>query len=436
MVRSSPHYDSQFLGRIAKELADTSNNASVSTPTLAVLGDSRLVAGYTTLFNQAFYNTTGPSCWIESLSRGRARALFSLNFAVGGFTTTQVIQQKLASVMSSTANIVVVLASINDANAGVVVGTSLTNLAFIVNQIVGVGKICILIPELPRGPAGALSGSGLNEHFQIAQYLRTFASIPGVYIADPWLDVCDPIDANGSWISTYTLDGLHPNTIGAYFMGKAIARVLNIIYPEPGLLASSNADRYNAVSNPRGNLFANGMLDGTAGTKTLATGNFADSWAAVASATIALVGSKVNSAITGRAMQQIAVTVTNAASTHSGTFAPTLTLGNFLPGDTVEFVGEIEVDSGGTVIPPPFFQVQITVDGVNYTSRTLFGSSSVTNGALPSEAWQGIFRTPPIQIPPTGISISAATCIVVMPAFINQTGGYTFRIGKCSLRKV
>ena len=59
----------------------------------------------------------------------------------------------------------------------------------------------------------------LFEQYKVRNWCVGQAYRPGVYVVDPWGELSD---ANGELKADCSVEGLHFNTNGAYFLGKAI----------------------------------------------------------------------------------------------------------------------------------------------------------------------------------------------------------------------
>ncbi len=409
------------------------------TRTVAFTGDSRLARGFTTTANVYGTAANGLAPWIELLTGARVRCPFEYNFAVSGYTTSQCLTT-LSNVLATDATFVVVLQSINDSKTSVAnVELVKSNLTTQINAIRASGKTAIVVCELPRGPSGAFTGSTLSRHLEIAAWLRQWHGTLGVHVIDAWDLVGDQTVATGAYQSGMSSDGLHPNAYADYLIATRIAQVINILVPPVNQLPPTSGDVYDAVECRHGNLITNGLMTGTAGTKSITTGNIADNWTANSpNADMAVVGSKVTSSLSGRPMQQLAFTTTALGANRTfqmfNTPFSATAQASLSEGDIVEGICEYECDAGATNMLMLGLLLQFTVGGTAYHSRGMDTPSFNPDCIMPAVAHNGILRTPRLTIPPGAITFGLAAINVY--ALSGTTGGCTVRVGSVAVRKI
>lgn len=234
--------------------------------------------------SQTFYNRAFPA-WVKFLTGGRVTIDLADNFGVDSSTMAQ-IASRVPAALARKPDFAIIDAGTNEPN-GTTLAQMQAGLLSIIKPMLNAGVTCIVLPIAPR----AVSTIPSNFKQQFANYnawLRTFVAgqqlqvtsrnRTGLYLADavPWLT--DKASANGEGLSDrYNSDGIHFNAYGAYFVGRAIADVLNQLVPPIPLHPQANGDYFDATWNPRGNILHStttnqGTLAGTGGAQTVSTG--------------------------------------------------------------------------------------------------------------------------------------------------------------------
>jgi hypothetical protein len=154
---------------------------------------------------------------------------------------------------------------------------------------------------------------------------------PRVRVLEPWGAFVDdttslgPIGGAAGAAGAYTMEGLHPGPLGARVLAAIYDKALTDIgVRRTDYRGVSQADAYNAATNPYGNLVgARGAMDGTAGTLgTNASGVVATGWTLQTNnAELTVVGSKDTIVVTDDRGQ----TISHAAQKMVITAANTLT---------------------------------------------------------------------------------------------------------------
>ena len=167
----------------------------------------------------------------------------------------------------------------NDINGGDSLATLITHMTTIISSILAVGKIPILTTVLPRnGVDGATDWSNTAGGTTTAQKRLTLQSF------NNWLEdyakeknlICISWHrafsaTNGDAITGYTVEGVHPNDKGAYFLAMEALRQLNGQLPISVKGQKSTYDAYDATYNPYGNIL-NGDFSGSGGVTSDAGG--------------------------------------------------------------------------------------------------------------------------------------------------------------------
>lgn len=220
----------------------------------------------------------------------------------------------------------------------------------------------------------------------------------------------DPALANPIARAGMMMDGTHPNGSGAFIRGEGIATLLMHWFPrQGGLLANSNS-RFDATTNPYGNMIRNPMMQTgtgqTAGTLTNVTGTAPDEWTLTrqGNAGITVAAALVTDSDGGPSCQfTLGGTYTLSGTPAVDNANGARIFGNFvtgagLAGDMVECLIGFEIDAGHSGIMAP--NVQYRWNGSTGYNQTLAIGSE---GGIPAgQAIKGIIRTFPHLIGATG----------------------------------
>ena len=203
-----------------------------------------------------------------------AKTFPSGTFGIIGEATANILC-RLSDITSSPANIIVVLAGVNDVkSSGITADTTIANLRKIYDAVQLSGKKLIVIPIMPwvTSYTTAYGAKALRVNGFIAAYARgeSWANPNGlrnVRVADVrpyWTDnsvltSMRPIGGTGGVAGAVTADGLHPSQLGAFYLGYMIVQAAEpwIGPPLDSINPYANAvDGYDPVYNPSGNMLA------------------------------------------------------------------------------------------------------------------------------------------------------------------------------------
>jgi lysophospholipase L1-like esterase len=388
-----------------KIIARTRENA------IAALGDSRtdMVSDNTPSITQ--FAANGYLTWARFLSGQRFYFDDTVNFGVSG-DTIAMAAVRVPAVIASGVSRCFVLIGTND--------IAVTPIAQMIdewtNQIItplqrgGVQPIVIL--EYPKIGITALALGAKN---QFNDYMRRFAqsqfSLPAA-VRCIFIDLQDVMEnyagGTGSALADRLYDGTHPSMVGAYWMGKTIADVINQTYP-PMRFPCSPADLYNADTNPRGILNANPALLGTAGllvnsAGVTPTGQVATGYklyrGAGTSASLTFSGAKENPRTDGPASgerQRVTVNISGAGSaTETYILQPTAGPNQYIAAGSV-----VELSCAVQFVSPPVnligLELQMAEIGPT-TPRQSVDMVRQVGFQMPSIAVAGRLRTPPFTL--------------------------------------
>lgn len=162
-----------------------------------------------------------------------------------------------AAIASTTADLWLLLSRTNDSTTtGMTLTDTKANVMKIVMAFLGTpGKYLIVGTGTPRFGDKALTGTALAEAVAYKDWVLNYVSqfVPVVNIWD-------------SFTQEMTVEGLHPNLLGADFISGRLAPIVNAGFEFFGVpLPTDAADLYSAI-RPFGCLNANPLMTGTAGT--------------------------------------------------------------------------------------------------------------------------------------------------------------------------
>jgi lysophospholipase L1-like esterase len=272
----------------------------ISAPTgfskiVAVLGDS-IVANNNS--NVSENSSQGFWSWANLLMGKRFSYSPSMNFGVSGNKTSDVLL-RMQPVLTSGADICIVLIGTNDIGGGSTASIAYANLLSIWTQLRSAGMLVVACTIMPRSDV-AMTASRIKELMQLNALIRlNVPKYSNMILWDTYSDLADPASLTAAPVTSYFLDLLHPNKLGAFWAGKSLAKVINAAIPGPVVSeyqCVTGSDLYDATSTPNGNKLTNAMLSGTGGTNSgaYATGSVATGWTVnrELGATITCVSSK------------------------------------------------------------------------------------------------------------------------------------------------
>lgn len=385
---------------------------------LALLGDSitdqnsRNILPPTASPSQAWF-ADGYATWARILSRQRFDITPSGDFGVSG-DTLQLMLARIGDVLAYAPSHCVVLGGSNNF-ASDTFATCRDTWLSIVTTLIAAGISPIIMPAPPRA-SGTLTVAQTLLQARFTNYQREWCRANrGAYFVDYLPLVADQTSAVAAPLAGMVkADGLHPSTIGAYWMGKALADLLVSIAPTLPTEFSSGVDYYDATNNPTGNLLYSGttnrgLLAGTGGTQTASTGlTYAGNSAAgstfvrgTATSTCTVTLTKENPRTdTGRASgerQLIEIAATSgggADEVYNLRFTPTFA--DIASGDWYYGEASVEIITAPVNMWALEYYLLETRPSNSQTAIDL-GLNSTLAGVMPTVTWSGVLRTPPIQ---------------------------------------
>ncbi len=174
-----------------------------------------------------------------------------------GDHTGQFMARLPACIASSTADLWLLVSRTNDSTtAGMTLADTKANVMKIVTAFLNTpGKYLIVGTGTPRFGARALAGQALADAIAYKDWVLSYVSqfVPVVNIWDGFTEAM-------------TVEGLHPNIVGADFISSRVVPIITSNFEFPGIpLPTDAGDIYSAI-RPFGCLNANPLLSGTGGT--------------------------------------------------------------------------------------------------------------------------------------------------------------------------
>jgi hypothetical protein len=318
----------------------------------------------------------------------------------------------------------------NDVTFDTPTATSVANFQAITAALNAVGVIVVTGPIFARSTSTA-GQIALTRAYNLAiQKLAT----PNSLI---WCDWTDLILPSGQAATDVLFDGVHPGSVGARRMGRAIASALGPRIAGMGYALATSGNP-GSMTNP--------LMTGTGGTLNNGfTGTAPDSYSFHRTAAPGS-GTAVASKITrtdgfGDFAQLTFSAIVTAGKWQSSiqSAAISYATAGFAEGDLVEAAAEIEVDPGATNLDGPFLQVLDNNGASQITS--LFGYFGPTGSPWDEGAWSDITRCV-LRVPPFQIRADAGSDSITIRAGISGNGAgsggitATIRVGRVTLRKV
>lgn len=412
----------QRTGRVAYTENLTNMKMVPNNNKVAIFGDSRTNNCVTV---NGFENC-GYIFWGRFLSKNKVDFRKEYEFGVGGDTTFDMLN-RIDEVLQSPCGTIVILGGTND-RVTYTAEQTISNLDTMIKKLIKKGKVVVFYAELPRGntaftPSYVLTTAQLTEHMKVVNWCLDQKNRYGVYVVNAWPLMADPVATTGNIKTGQSIDGLHLNTLGAYYAGIPLAETFNLLFPTyEARLPFNNSDIYNASTNPSGIwLNANPMLDGTTGTPaTGGTGPVATGYKGANSSGASGITRTYTKTTQG--YQQVVLSGTAGGS---GPDLDLLRMDGFetilTAGKKVEVVAEIEVSSGSSnLLSVEAGLLIVNADASN--SHWYDGDKYGDLSPYPTVATSGILKTDPITIPVGATSIRMRLhCYSVGSAAVSAT---------------
>lgn len=401
-------------------------DAPVKNRIIGMLGDSRS----NNSGKAGISENIGPLHWACMKSRQRLTFHSDYNFSTGGYTTQDIIDNHLDDACACPAGSMYVLAGTNDRTEMDPLET-IANLSIIVDRLVAAGKDVYIESELPRGDTTytnyRLTAAQLDAHMQVHRWIMSLAGKQRIYPIDSWPVTAVSGSATGDAILGTTIDGLHPNTMGAYLIGsKGIAAQIVAKYPvAPDVLPV-------AVDDPVDWINSNTMMTGTAGTVSGAggTGTLADTYKTAVGSTVGGITRVYSKTVEG--YQQVVIGGTASSGTNPQMDIIKLDgLKALIPdGKKVYAVADMELAANQSGLT----SLQLGVHVVTSDAQNLYvwdGERYTTNSPLPTDKIAGVWMTQPIEVP---VGATAVNLLVRVFGVTSGTSAGTVTVKSLGIR--
>ncbi|WP_116818194.1 SGNH/GDSL hydrolase family protein [Pseudomonas syringae] len=285
-----------------------------------------------------------------------------------GDHTGQFLARLPACIASSTADLWLLLSRTNDSTtAGMSLADTKANVMKIITAFLNTpGKYLIVGTGTPRFGNRALTGQALADAIAYKAWVLNYVSqfVPVVNIWDGFTEVM-------------TVEGLHPNLLGAEFISSRVVPIITANFEFPGIpLPTDAGDVYSAI-RPFGCLNANPLLAGTGGTlpagvNAVAGSVLADGYKAVGSGLTGMTTRWYKEPAAYGEAQCIELRGNMAAAGGYIYMQPTANVvqTNLAAGDVIEMVSAVEIDgsSRGILAWEAELTITKTVNGASSTS--------------------------------------------------------------------
>lgn len=258
-----------------------------------------------------------------------------------GDHTGQFMARLPACIASSTADLWLLLSRTNDSTtAGMTLADTKANVMKIVTAFLNTpGKYLIVGTGTPRFGARALAGQALADAIAYKDWVLSYVSqfVPVVNIWDGFTEAM-------------TVEGLHPNIVGADFISSRVVPIVTTNFEFPGIPLPTDAGDIYSVIRPFGCLNANPLLAGSGGTlpagvNAVAGSVLADGYKAVGSGLTGITTRWFKEPAEFGEAQCIELGGTMAAAGGSVYMQPTANVvtTNLAAGDVIEMVSAVDI---------------------------------------------------------------------------------------------
>lgn len=189
----------------------------------------------------AYGSASGWMLYVEMVSNGRIK--IAKDAAVAGNRTDQMVARFATDVApyASQADELWIMTGANDATAGHSSATFVTNLSALIDLGTSVG-LRVRVFAMPP------NDTSISNALRLREVTGAVALKKGVDFYDPWQTCVNP--ATGGFLSTDTVDGVHPSAAGHTKAGQAVVALLDIPTTHAIALPVQNAANGGMMTNP------------------------------------------------------------------------------------------------------------------------------------------------------------------------------------------
>jgi lysophospholipase L1-like esterase len=344
----------------------------------------------------------------KALSGARCRML--AHYTVGGSDSVQ-MEALLPQALANRPRAVVVQAGTNNVYArGWDATTSIASFKRSADAIAASGAVPVFMAILPRSD-GQQSAANAARKMPVIRWMREYLPSIGGYFVDSWVrgtngtTLADLTSAIGLANAALLVDGVHPNRLGAWAMGKALAPVLNAIFPERSRLPTSVAE---ATTTNTKLYFNNPLLTGAGGSTSAGSGTIVGTaptginvviYAGSPTVTLSQVA-RTEAADGDAAGNWLRLVITGAASGTQVLVRAAVTPANFAYTDQVQGGMRVRTSSSGTpgignpsnmTVPEVLVNVTTATSGSDFA----YAMANQVTGSAVDEAASMVLLTPP-----------------------------------------
>ncbi len=381
---------------------------------VAFLGDSITGSGIENYLESIRDSARGMGFWVPTLTRQAFRTHQNLNFGVAGDPTAS-IAARVDYVLQSGAGTCVVLAGTND--IGMSLDAAKDNLATIFKRLTDANILTIAVPILPRSIDAEI---GRKWRHALNHWLHQQAGVfPNFRVIDADPAFGDPLAPDGRPAPYCTYDGVHPMSLGSYYISRPVAQYLSTLRPARPLQTDCIHDVFEAGLNETGCLNQNPLMIGNGGQvfEGFAQGSeVANKWHIARSegggdvSKLEMSASKIIYPRTGLPAQRLAWKgdVIGGWQTHLGLTDYDIAYQHHLqPGDEIEFI--VDLDAHGPLDGVACIAAILTAHDDGHDRSVMAGSSSVGD-MLKGVGYSGVLRTPALALGPNFRAGSTVRC--------------------------
>lgn len=416
-------------------------NSSLIQNGFAYLGDSRLASQYNDVSLKRNANASSFINVAQAQSGNRFRTLY--NGAIAGApSATYLTQATISAALASQAKYVVIFGAVNDFAQGQTAVAAFTNIKAACEQVVALGRTCVLFTEPGSTSFNASMIAARNDfNAMLSQYSATRG---GVLLYDYAASLVDASNASATAIAFkagQSYDGTHMSKVGALNEGTNYGTFVSTLLPsrpQPTIdpLSSSGFGTAEQLVNP----FFITTTGGTANSGSVSSGTVPSGWQSTR------VGTGTSAAVTSAAApdgygNEIVANITLGAANDSWRLLQYVTAPTSVGlGDRIEGRVTINVEAGSSNLRGCYLSLTAWTDGLG-TSIGYFsmqplpsGADAATNASTGAFTWD--LRTDALTIPSTSSTGIVDRLDFQVICAANGAGSAVMHIRRASLRKL
>lgn len=418
--------------------------------TIAIYGDSITANNSVVASTPETLKSNGYWAWCNIFTGGRLHFPPAWNFGVGGNTTADALA-RINAVVAVQPDYCYVGIGTNDYlkyNQGgpATPDVSIANLTTIYDTLQNAG--CFIIAPTLYAPTVAYNAfnatqldflNRINNFIRAQQFLRK-----NFEVIDLELTFADPAQAMPRAKANYTIDGLHPGTMGAFLYGQKVAALISKLEPFERNELFVHPSNTWTTNNPYGNLIANAEIVGSTGTISGSgvSGVSATKWrldqATTGSGMTAVGSIETGTDLPGMNKQVIVIGGTLTAD-DSMIFSQPINYTdgtNFTAGDYIEAIADIEIINPVSIACVSLdIRIQSSTQALKYANTNDAQGTNATPviSSIPDgTSYRATYRTPAVQISADVTNIRPR---IVIDAWSGTSPSGTIKVSRVVFRK-